>query len=202
MSFSRDFEHREALFDAALAEFIDKGYEQASINTILQAAGMSKGQFYYHFENKQALYLALIGVLLDKKRAFLEQALRPEDLQQDIFGIFKAQMRCGVTFARAYPAINRFSESFIREGKMGSAIYKKALALYNFEDNDAIEQLIEMAYQRGDFRHDLPLPFIKRVIGYLFTHAAEIADLNRADAYEAELDNLIEFIRSGLGKQN
>ncbi|HLV37727.1 MAG TPA: TetR/AcrR family transcriptional regulator [Spirillospora sp.] len=202
MSFSRDFEHREALFNAALAEFIDKGYERASINTILQAAGMSKGQFYYHFENKQALYLALIGVLLDKKRAFLQQALRPEELQQDIFSIFKAQMRCGVAFARAYPAINRFSESFIREGKMGSTIYKKALELYNFEDNDAIEQLIEMAYQRGDFRPDLPLPFIKRVIGHLFTHAAEIVDLNRADAYEDELDHLIEFIRSGLGKQN
>ena len=67
MVFETTFEHREELVEAALEEFIAKGYEQASINTILRAAGMSKGQFYYHFENKEGLYLALIGILIERK---------------------------------------------------------------------------------------------------------------------------------------
>ena len=52
MSFAKTFEHKQKLLDAALAEFNEYGYEQASINRILAQAGMSKGQFYYHFKNK------------------------------------------------------------------------------------------------------------------------------------------------------
>jgi TetR/AcrR family transcriptional regulator len=194
MSFKKTFEHSDSLFEAALDEFIDRGYEQASINTILQKAGMSKGQFYYHFQNKEGLYLALIGVLIEKKQEFLAKVMQPEDFHQDIFGIFRTQIRYGVMFAREYPAINRFSESFLRE--KGSAIYHKALETYNFQDNAGINRLIDMA--QGQFREDLPLPFIKRVIGYLFTHAAEIVDANQADAFEDEMNHLIEFMKTGL----
>ena len=196
MGFPTAIEHGEALFEAALAEFIDKGYEQASINTILSAAGMSKGQFYYHFARKEDLYLALIGDLIQKKQDFLAAIMRPEDFQQDIFSLFETQMRYGMNFAREYPAINQFAESFLRE--KGSPIYEKALATYNFEDNAAIDGLIEAAYRRGEFRDDLPLPFIRKVIGYLFTHAADVAGLNQADEFEEEMTYLIEFIRSGL----
>jgi AcrR family transcriptional regulator len=196
--FSRTFEHSDALFEAALAEFTDKGYEQASINTILQAAGMSKGQFYYHFANKEDLYLSLIGMLIERKRAFLASVMQPEDFQQDIFGIFQAQVRYGMAFAREYPAINRFGESFLRE--KGNPIYEKALVAYNFEDDAALDRLIEMAWERGDLRDDLPLPFIKKVISYLFTHAADITGLRDPAAYEDDLRYLVEFIKSGLGK--
>jgi|SRR5690606_17021567 len=196
--FFKTFEHSDELFEAALAEFSDKGYEQASINTILQAAGMSKGQFYYHFKTKEDLYLSLIGVLIERKQAFLASVMQTEDFQQDIFGIFQAQISYSMKFAREYPAINRFGESFLRE--KGSPIYEKALATYNFEDNAAIDRLIDMAYQRGELRDDLPLPFIKKVIGHLFTHAADIIQLRDPAAYEDELRYLIEFIKSGLGK--
>lgn len=199
-SFAKTFTHSEALFAAALEEFIEKGYEQASLNAILQTAGMSKGQFYYHFGSKEALYLALIGVLIERKQAFLASVMQPEDFQQDIFSIFKAQMRYGIAFARAYPAINRFSESFLRE--KGSAIYDKALATYNFNDNEGLDVLIARAYGRGEFRDDLPLPFIKQVIGYLFTHAADVLDLDEATAFEEEMDYLITFIKSGVGRRS
>lgn len=196
--FSRNFEHSDELFEAALAEFSDKGYEQASINTILQAAGMSKGQFYYHFRTKEDLYLSLIGVLIERKQAFLASVMQPQDFQQDIFGILQTQVRYSMAFARKHPAINRFGESFLRE--KGGPIYEKALAVYNFEDNAAIDRLIDMAHQRGELRDDLPLPFIKKIIGYLFTHAADITELRDPAAFEDEMRHLVAFIKSGLGK--
>ena len=199
MRFPAAIEHGEALFEAALAEFIDKGYEQASINRILNAASMSKGQFYYHFASKEDLYLALIGDLIQKKQNFLARVMQPGDFQQDIFTLFQTQIRYSMNFAREYPAINQFSESFLRE--KGSPIYEKALATYNFEDNAAIDRLIEAAYQRGEFRDDLPLPFIRKVIGYLFTHAADVAGLTQADEFEIEMIYLIEFIKSGLASR-
>lgn len=200
MSFAKAFDHSEELFHAALEEFIVQGYELASINTILKTAQMSKGQFYYHFQNKEALYLALIDILITKKRAFLAKVMQPNNFEQDLFSIFTAQIRYGMAFAREYPAINRFAESFVKE--KGTPIYAKALAIHNFEDDQLIMQLVDQAFQRGEFREDLPLPFIKKTIGYLFTHVAELADLNQADEFEDNLQYLITFMKTGLAKSD
>ena len=196
MAFEKLFEHSDDLYDAALAEFSAKGYEQASINAILDGAGMSKGQFYYHFKNKEGLYFALIEVLIKRKRDFLASVMQPGDFQADIFTIFQIQIRYGLEFAQTYPAINQFAERFVKE--KGNPIYQKAIARYNFEDDASMNNLIELAYQNGDFRTDLPLSFIKKIIAYLFTHAAELAGLNSAADFETNLTYLIEFMKRGL----
>jgi len=192
------FEHSDELFEAALEEFATRGYEAASINTILKAAGMSKGQYYYHFAGKEELYFALIDLLLARKRDFLAERMKPADLEGDIFTIFRAWVHHGVAFARAEPAISRFSERMA--GEQGSPIYEKIMQRYNFEENDLMSQLIEGAFARGEFREDLPFPFIKRTIGYLFTHVAQIADLHEATTFEKNLHYLIEFMKSGLSR--
>jgi len=197
MSIIWSFEHASELYDAALAEFNSAGFEQASINTILKNAGMSKGQFYYHFENKEALYMALIGIMIERKKAFLSARMRPEVFQQDIFTIFKIQIQLGLAFAAAHPEINAFSESFLRE--QGQPIYDRVLAEYGFEDNAALHALIE-AYHRGEFRETLPLSFVKKTIGYLFTHAADLTDLTGTENAEENLNYLIDFIKTGLAR--
>lgn len=194
--FDRDIDHGPALFAAAIDEFATQGYEAASLNAILVTAGMSKGQFYYHFDGKEGLYFALIDALIARKTAFLRQVMRPEEMAGDFFAVLAAQIRHGLRFAREYPDINRFSESFIRE--RGNPIYKRAMGRYNFEADAGLNALIEAAHRRGEFRDDLPLPFIKKAIGFLFTHVVELAGLTRVGDYEADLAYLLAFMRSGL----
>ncbi|WP_306016026.1 TetR/AcrR family transcriptional regulator [Oceanicaulis sp. MMSF_3324] len=43
---------RQALYDAALTQFRDAGYEEASIAQICKAAGVAKGTFFNHFPTK------------------------------------------------------------------------------------------------------------------------------------------------------
>lgn len=53
--------HRQAqLLDPAEAEFAAHGFSDASLNRILAAAGMSKGQAYYYIADKADLYGAVI----------------------------------------------------------------------------------------------------------------------------------------------
>ena len=198
MSFAKTFEHKQKLLNAALEEFIEYGYEQASINRILNQAGMSKGQFYYHFKNKESLYLDITDLLVARKQEFLSNIMQPEDFQQNIFGIFKTQIKYGMAFAAQFPEIDKFGQSFVRE--KGNAIYAKAIERHNFEANDGINQLIEMAYQKGEFRDDLPLAFIKRTIGYLFNNVADFIDLTNPAEVENNLNYLIDFMRNGLAK--
>ncbi len=55
-----DSEKQEQILDAAADEFADKGFEAASINQIIEKAGISKGSMYYYFEDKRDLYDTVI----------------------------------------------------------------------------------------------------------------------------------------------
>lgn len=46
---------RRALADAAFSLFLERGIEPVTIDRIVEAAGLSKGTFYHHFANKEAL---------------------------------------------------------------------------------------------------------------------------------------------------
>jgi TetR/AcrR family transcriptional regulator, cholesterol catabolism regulator len=50
---------RAELLDQALALFLERGYENVSLNDLLAAAGTSKGAFYHYFPSKEALVTAL-----------------------------------------------------------------------------------------------------------------------------------------------
>jgi len=56
-------EAREALLNVALEYFAAFGFEGASLNTLLQSLGMSKGAFYHTFHDKEDLYCEVIRML-------------------------------------------------------------------------------------------------------------------------------------------
>ncbi|MFE1907590.1 TetR/AcrR family transcriptional regulator [Streptomyces gardneri] len=63
---------RQAIIDAALAEFLAEGYSAASMDAITRGSGVSKATIYKHFGSKERLFLAVIGGVLPKTYADLE----------------------------------------------------------------------------------------------------------------------------------
>ncbi len=59
-------EQQDALLDAAQREFVTHGFAAASLNRILQAAGVSKGTMYYYFDGKEDLYADVIRRQLER----------------------------------------------------------------------------------------------------------------------------------------
>ncbi|MDX1569732.1 MAG: TetR/AcrR family transcriptional regulator [Xanthomonadales bacterium] len=59
----RSLDARRRLLEVAAQEMYHVGYQSASLKTITQAAGVSKGCLYHHFENKQALGYAVLDEL-------------------------------------------------------------------------------------------------------------------------------------------
>ena len=47
-----DEKKQERIIDAALKEFAEYGYENASTNRIVKTCGVSKGSLFKYFENK------------------------------------------------------------------------------------------------------------------------------------------------------
>src|SRR4051812_5082686 len=70
-----DLEVRErTILSAALKEFCERGYDTASISAIAQAAGVSDGLIYKHFDGKEHLLYEAIAVRYreDVRRALAE----------------------------------------------------------------------------------------------------------------------------------
>jgi AcrR family transcriptional regulator len=51
---------RAALIDVATELFATNGYEATAISAVLDAAGVSRGALYHHFESKEALFEAVL----------------------------------------------------------------------------------------------------------------------------------------------
>lgn len=57
----QDKETREKLIESAKAEFMEKGYNKASLRTICANAGVTTGALYFFFKDKADLYRAILG---------------------------------------------------------------------------------------------------------------------------------------------
>ena len=55
-----DYEKRELLISAAKEEFLEKGYNKASLRSICAKAGVTTGALYFFFENKADLFSAIV----------------------------------------------------------------------------------------------------------------------------------------------
>ncbi|MBU5436500.1 TetR/AcrR family transcriptional regulator [Tissierella sp. MSJ-40] len=195
----KSFEKRQELIDQALIEFGEKGYEQASLNNILKKTGISKGTFYYHFKNKEDLYIYLIDILAEEKINFFNKSINPEDFDKDIFTLLKIMIKTGIEFAHYRPEINKFSQSYLKD--LDNPIFNKIKEKYNFEQNDYLGRLIDRAFEKGEFREDLPKEFIKSLVNYLFFNLQDISKTIDIDEYALSANYLIEFFKNGLAKK-
>jgi AcrR family transcriptional regulator len=62
---------RARLVDAALRLFATSGYEHATVDDISQAAGYSKGAYYFHFSTKDDILLELLRIWAEGRSAVL-----------------------------------------------------------------------------------------------------------------------------------
>lgn len=197
MSFAQPFAHREALIAAAIDEFDARGYAKASINRILAVAGVSKGQFYHHFADKEALYLALVALMIERKRAHFA-AQPPPGAPSGLFDALRLQLRQGLAFARAEPEVDRFARSFLRE--RGRPIYHLALARHDLGRGDPLQALIAAALARGELTDALSPAFITRALTTVLTHAVELIGAASLEEFERGVDELLTFLERGLGR--
>src|SRR6267142_1783047 len=60
----RTAERREAIIEAALDEFISRGFTATRIDDVARRAGVAKGTIYLHFKDKESMFEELIRTVL------------------------------------------------------------------------------------------------------------------------------------------
>jgi TetR/AcrR family transcriptional regulator, cholesterol catabolism regulator len=128
---------RERLLDAALATFVDKGIDGATVKDITAAAGVTQGLLYHYFDDKDALVQAILaerGFLPELRRLLADPPGRPAAVVLPAlaagFRRLLAEHAELVTLffaaARANPAVRADLQAFVTDGQQLLADYLTA----------------------------------------------------------------------------
>jgi AcrR family transcriptional regulator len=89
---------RTRILDAALNIFANKGYHNTRMDEIVEESHTSKGSIYFHFPNKERLFLALVDQFADLLERRVDEAI-----QQEKIGINRVRVAletCLTTFGK------------------------------------------------------------------------------------------------------
>ncbi len=70
---------RERILDAALNIFSAKGFHDTRLDEIVAEGGISKGSIYFHFPNKEKLFIALVDQFADLIERRAKEAIAGEE---------------------------------------------------------------------------------------------------------------------------
>jgi len=146
----------EKLLQSALEEFTQKSYSEASLNSIIQRAGIPKGSFYYRFKDKYALYVHLLkkgetakwNFMVSKDNAEVKEP-KALTLDTDFFQRLYLQMEKAFEFANLYPQYALLSRQFQKE--QGSDLYEKILKELKIQKESDFLFFLQAAYESGEF---------------------------------------------------
>ena len=119
-------ERRDEILDVAQELFYSKGYEQASIQEIIDTVGIAKGTFYHYFSSKSQLLDEIIGRMMAHTDKIVEPIVNDENIN----------------------ALQKFHLFFrtIENWKIDNiAFFKSILSVFYHDDNTLLRQKLKAA---------------------------------------------------------
>ncbi|MCB0644143.1 MAG: TetR/AcrR family transcriptional regulator, partial [Phaeodactylibacter sp.] len=99
-------EKRKRITNAFLREFAIKSFDEASITVVVKELGIAKGSVYQYFEDKQDLFLYLLGVCTEVKLGYVQSIRRPD--YPDFWAYFRDLYEHGYHFDLENPLESHF----------------------------------------------------------------------------------------------
>lgn len=120
---------RNEILDAAQMLIYSKGYEQMTIQDILEALRISKGAFYHYFESKQALLEAIIERTTQEGIKVLQPILEDDNLS-------------------ALEKFHKFFDAAARWKSERKAFFLALLRVWYIDENAIVRQKMQVASLR------------------------------------------------------
>ena len=146
----RSEERHAAILDAAVAAFVEEGYDQMSIERVAARAGAGKATVYRRWRNKAELVVEAV-----KCRAAADFPLADTgDLRADLRSYLHAMV--DALNSDDGPLMNTFFAARLRHPELQEAFNRMFVA----GRRDHLRRLVESAVQRGDLPADADVELI------------------------------------------
>lgn len=186
---TRRLQTRERILGAAIAEFKRTGMAGAEVNTIVAAAGVAHGTFYFHFPSKEHVLLELVR--------------REEARVASAFGRFlDGRHDLRVALAEVIALVTGIEQRF------GQILFKEILALHfspsrpdtkDWTDHAVIVQLVrEIETERRDGKVHPEVDAFYSAVFFLLGVYGVLTTVDDLDARNTMLDRLVSSAVRGL----
>ena len=108
-------EKQARIINASISEFAEKDYETASMNTVVNLAGISKGSLFNYFKTKSVLYDYIYTLALGEVKSYLRK-VRDETAQLPFNERLSKIVDSGVIFITERPRLARIYFRLVYSG--------------------------------------------------------------------------------------
>lgn len=136
---------RERLFAATVATVAEKGFQATSVADLVELSGVSRSDFYEHFANKEACFLASLGEMLEGVGETIAQNYDGEGsaLRTFIELIVAQPAAAQVCFVEAYAAGPEARRMIAQAVANGEAVYEYAFAAAHQEGAPMPREIVQ-----------------------------------------------------------
>jgi len=72
-------DRKEQLIEQAVKMFIERGYDNTSIDDITSACNITKGAYYHHFKNKDEIFMKAVAVIFEEVGEWIKKKIHSAD---------------------------------------------------------------------------------------------------------------------------
>ncbi|MCA1959816.1 MAG: TetR/AcrR family transcriptional regulator [Desulfomonile sp.] len=199
-------EKQEKVFQAAVDEFASKGYRSASMNSLVRAAGISKGSLFQYFHAKEDLFAAVVDMAAARVKRYLKR-VRDETAELTFFERLEWLMRAGFAFIDNHPLLAKIYFHLLQSGE--APFGSERIAELRRQGEGFLADLVRSAQRRGELRESLDTERISFLLNslletllraYYTEFLAPGLGLYRGDADSLDrwVRTTLDLIRNGL----
>ncbi|MDO7786743.1 TetR/AcrR family transcriptional regulator [Desulforamulus aquiferis] len=153
-------ETKRKIYESADQLFKKHGFDNVSVDSIVEKAGVSKGCFYVYFDSKNALITTLIADFVDTidldYKSYLE-SFPPGTMASDILFSFVEKMVNTIACTLGYDLIK-----MLYEAQISRTVNTEAVMGYNRKLYQVFSSIISQGIKQGDFRTDISVDTITK----------------------------------------
>lgn len=153
-----DPKRQAQLLDPAEQEFATHGFSGASLNRILAAAGMSKGQAYYYISSKADLYAAVIELAFKRLAEQMDIGRPVPETALQFWTYAEALLVRSTEVFLANPRLAALASGIYESGETRAAIASRSKSIRA----DLLE-FVRLGQRLGAVRDDLPAPLLTSI---------------------------------------
>lgn len=146
-------EKRERILDAALDEFAEYHFNDASINRIIDKANISRGSFYQYFDDLEDIYRHIFKMTAELKQNYINENIQDYP-HGDLFVTLRSMYKISLQLAKDYPALSKMANHLYTGDKKFKS---KILGEWEGYSKQYLASLIKQAQEEGAVRLDLDL---------------------------------------------
>jgi|TARA_B110000263_G_scaffold155340_1_gene134871 TetR/AcrR family transcriptional regulator len=145
-------EKQSRIVNASISEFAEKDYETASMNTVVNQAGISKGSLFNYFKTKSVLYDHIYQLALGEVKLYLRD-VRDETIDLSFENRLSKVVDSGVLFITEHPRLARIYFRLVYSGD--SPNRKKIVNELQDMSDDYLGNIIQDAMDRNELNPNL-----------------------------------------------